>query len=156
LLRKIYEQKGIAERTRLRMFSEDIPSKSRSKEKEKLKTIRKPEVKGKQKEKKAKEIKLKKKSLLEKEAALAMERAANMNREAGKKKTENTPIIKSQEVPKIWLTKNSSFKKCQNCLSLHKGNTCMKYKHTVSKNNVCKAFYAPKVKVYLGGTFSPR
>jgi hypothetical protein len=146
----------MAERIRLRMFSEDIPNISWPKEIEKLKNKRKPKVKGKQKGKKLKEIKIKKKGLVEKEAALAMERAANMNREAGKKRTENTSTFKTQEVPKIWLTKNSSFKKCQNCLSLHKGNTCLKYKHTVSKNNVCKAFYAPKVKVYLGGTFSPR
>jgi hypothetical protein len=135
------------------MFSEDIPNKSRSKEKGKL---RKPKVKRKQNEKKAKEIKVKKKSLLEKEAALAMERAANMNREAGKIRTEIAPIVKTSEDPKIWLTKNNSFKKCQNCFSFYKGNTCLKYKHIVSKNNVCKAFYAPKVKVYWGGTFSPR
>jgi hypothetical protein len=97
LLRKIYEQKGIAERTRLRTFSEEIPNKSRSKKKGKLKTRRKPKIKGKQKEKRAKEIKLKKNCLLEKGAILAMESAANMNREAGKKRTEIATIVKTSE-----------------------------------------------------------
>jgi hypothetical protein len=35
-----------------------------------------------------------------------MERAANMNREAGKKRTEIVTIVKTSEDRKIWLMKN--------------------------------------------------
>lgn len=52
-------------------------------------------------------------------------------------------------------TSKSSFKKCINCYYYEKGK-CGLFGITVKKNEVCKRFYAPKVRIISGGGFSPK
>ncbi|WP_309087173.1 cell envelope integrity protein TolA [Domibacillus sp.] len=72
------------------------------------------------------------------------------------KSSEGRAVKKNDTVyySKIRNAKDTSFKRCNNCLNLNRKNMCAKHKVEVSPNNVCDKFYAPKT--YLGGAFSPR
>jgi hypothetical protein len=61
--------------------------------------------------------------------------------------------IRKQE-GRIYVAKDTAFKRCEHCISFRTNQMCMTHKQKVQSNNACSRFYSPKI--YLGGLVSPR
>jgi hypothetical protein len=61
---------------------------------------------------------------------------------------------KTQQAIRIWVAKDTAFKRCEHCINLRAKNHCVVHKKTVQSNNACSRFFTPKI--YFGGSVSPR